>query len=131
MPGLQDAPWATPFAHCWASQGAARLPTFFACGRSAESTSPQHGALDLNRPLVTLLALCLLPAAALAQNDPGMGLDLTEDAKEPAKEGDAQTPPEVPPPAAASDAPVTTPAARSPDAEREITQDDRVKSVQR
>jgi outer membrane beta-barrel protein len=85
----------------------------------------------LNRPLVTLLALCLLSAPALAQNDPGMGLDLTEDAKEPSKEGDAQPSPETPPPAAASDVPAAAPAARSPDAEREITQDDRVKSVQR
>ncbi|MBF5044933.1 outer membrane beta-barrel domain-containing protein [Aggregicoccus sp. 17bor-14] len=81
----------------------------------------------MNRPLITLLALCLLSAPALAQNDPGMGLDLTQDAKEPAKQDEA-------PPAPPKDVPsVAAPAQteRSPDADREITQDDRVKSVQR
>jgi outer membrane beta-barrel protein len=76
-----------------------------------------------------LLALCLLSAPAFAQTDPGMGLDLTEDAKEKEEakpqEADAAAP-TTPPAAAAPAAPVA-----SQDAEREITQDDRVKSVQR
>jgi outer membrane beta-barrel protein len=94
----------------------------------------------VNRLQATLLALCLWPALALAQTDPGMGLDLTgADANktEEQKPATTETPPpaESPPPAAASTPPATkAPAAAAP-AEAElptdITQDDRVKSVQR
>jgi outer membrane beta-barrel protein len=83
----------------------------------------------LKRLQATLLALCLCPALALAQNqNEGMGLDLT--AEDPPQ--DAETPP-------AEDVPLALPPEADPtpapepvvDVERDITLDDRVKSVQR
>ncbi len=83
----------------------------------------------MKRLQATLLALCLCPALALAQNqNEGMGLDLT--AEDPPQ--DAETPP-------AEDVPLALPPEADPtpapepvvDVERDITLDDRVKSVQR
>ena len=79
-----------------------------------------------------LIALCLLSAPALAQTDPGMGLDLTQE--EEAPETPKEEPKEQPTPAPAApaeEAPAAEAITNSVDAEREITQDDRVKSVQR
>lgn len=77
----------------------------------------------------TLLALCLCPALALAQNpNEGMGLDLTAEDPKPQEE---TTPPqeEVPlPPPVAEPAPAEESLV---DADRDITAEDRVKSVQR
>ncbi|MDY7225381.1 outer membrane beta-barrel domain-containing protein [Hyalangium rubrum] len=84
----------------------------------------------MNRPQAILLALCLWPALALAQTDPGMGLDLSEDANK-TEEEQTEAPAEetAPPPA------LSTPAAPAPEPEpvvpTDITQEDRVKSVQR
>jgi len=82
----------------------------------------------LNRPHVTLIALCLFSAPALAQTDPGMGLDLTQ---EEAPEQPKEEPKPAEPAAATEAAPAAEPITNMVDAEREITQDDRVKSVQR
>jgi outer membrane beta-barrel protein len=80
----------------------------------------------VNRLQATLLALCLCPALALAQE--GMGLDLTQDdANKP--EEQTETTPETPIPAA------PPPAARTSREQEllptDITNEDRVKSVQR
>jgi outer membrane beta-barrel protein len=81
-----------------------------------------------------LLALCLAPASALAkdQQDPGLGLDLSSD---PAKsqeetEDSEESTTEEPPPLPSS---VAEPPAAEPltPAERDVTLDDRVKSIQR
>ena len=84
----------------------------------------------MNRPHVTLIALCLLSAPALAQTDPGMGLDLTQD-EAPEQPKEEPTPAPAPAAAAAETPPAGPAITNSVDAEREITQDDRVKSVQR
>jgi outer membrane beta-barrel protein len=84
----------------------------------------------VNRLQATLLALCLWPALALAQTDQGMGLDLTEDANKP-EEQKTETP-EAPPPAEPPPAAVATPATPEPEVQpTDITNEDRVKSVQR
>jgi outer membrane beta-barrel protein len=75
-----------------------------------------------------LLALCLAPVPALAQQE--MGLDLSSpDKPQQDEENSAETPLEEPPPL-----PSTDPAAAAEPltpAERDVTLDDRVKSVQR
>ena len=83
----------------------------------------------MNRLQATLLALCLWPTLALAQ-DPGMGLDLTgEDANKPEEQqpDPSETAPEP--------TPLPTPAEATPEPQAslptDITQEDRVKSVQR
>jgi outer membrane beta-barrel protein len=89
----------------------------------------------VNRLQAVLLALVLAPAApALAQKqeDTGLGLDLSGDAKKPQEdtEAAAEPPAEEPPsPSTVTEAPP----AEQPlaPAEREVTLDDRVKSVQR
>lgn len=91
----------------------------------------------MTRLQAILLALCLAPAApALAQNqnDTGLGLDLSGD-KKPQEETTTAEPPaeesfEEPPPLPSSvtEAP---PAETLTPAERDVTLDDRVKSVQR
>ncbi|HEX8539066.1 MAG TPA: outer membrane beta-barrel domain-containing protein, partial [Cystobacter sp.] len=88
----------------------------------------------MNRLQAVLLALFLAPAApALAQNqeDTGLGLDLSGDPKKPQEETEAaaEPPAEEPPlPSSVAEAP---PAEPLTPAEREVTLDDRVKSVQR
>jgi outer membrane beta-barrel protein len=82
----------------------------------------------LTRTLAILFALFLLPAAAAAQ-DQGFGLDLTDDSAEEAPE--TFTPPDttsIPPPAPRKPA-----ASRESllEGERDVTVEDRVKSVQR
>lgn len=89
----------------------------------------------MNRLQAVLLALVLAPAApALAQNqeDTGLGLDLSGDAKKPQEETDAAEPPAEEPPPLPSNL-TEAPPAEQPltPAEREVTLDDRVKSVQR
>lgn len=84
----------------------------------------------MNRLQATLLALCLWPALALAQ-DQGMGLDLTQDdANKPEEQQPETTTPtaEPPPTPAASTA---TPAPEPEVLPTDITNEDRVKSVQR
>jgi outer membrane beta-barrel protein len=86
---------------------------------------------DLNRPTLLLALSLMWPALAPAQNQEGMGLDLTEDAK-PAEETPAAPPAEEARPAA----PPTADKAKDVPVEAlmpltDITQDDRVKSVQR
>ncbi|WP_414653961.1 outer membrane beta-barrel domain-containing protein [Hyalangium sp.] len=87
----------------------------------------------MNRLQATLLALCLWPALALSQTDPGMGLDLTnEDAKP--EEQQPETTPETPPPAEPPPTPAASTATPAPESEllpTDITNEDRVKSVQR
>jgi outer membrane beta-barrel protein len=87
----------------------------------------------VNRLQATLLALCLWPTLALAQ-DPGMGLDLTgEDANKPPEE--QQSDPTETTPTEPSPSPSTGPVIAEPEPEAvqptDITQEDRVKSVQR
>jgi hypothetical protein len=76
-----------------------------------------------------LLALCLAPVPALAQNQE-LGLDLSNPDKPQQDENSAETPAEEPPPLPSTEEP---PAAAEPltPAERDVTLDDRVKSVQR
>jgi outer membrane beta-barrel protein len=90
----------------------------------------------LNRLPAILLALCLGPALAFAQNqdEQGLGLDLSGDAAK-EQEGSeesltSETPAEEPPPLPSSE---TEPPAAEPlsPAARDVTLDDRVKSVQR
>lgn len=84
----------------------------------------------MNRHKATLLALCLLPALALAQSEEGqgMGLDLSgEDTPKTEEQPPEETAPATPPPAAA--APAEPPP--EPVLPTDITQEDRVKSVQR
>jgi outer membrane beta-barrel protein len=92
----------------------------------------------VTRLQATLLALCLWPALALAQTDQGMGLDLsgddankTEEQKKPEDTTETPAPAEPEPtPAATTETQAPPPAA--PEAlPTDITQDDRVKSVQR
>jgi outer membrane beta-barrel protein len=86
----------------------------------------------VNRLQATLLVLCLWPALALAQSPEGMGLDLTgEDANKPEEQKSDSldsTPTEPSPPPSLT----PTPAAPvEPVLPTDITQEDRVKSVQR
>jgi outer membrane beta-barrel protein len=88
----------------------------------------------VNRLQATLLALCLWPTLALAQ-DPGMGLDLTgEDANKPEEQ---QSDPAETTPTEPSPSPSTGPVLPEPELSTDttlagdITQEDRVKSVQR
>lgn len=86
----------------------------------------------MNRLQATLLTLCLWPAFALAQTDQGMGLDLSEDTNKP-EEQKTETP-EAPPPAEPPPEAVATPATPQPELQvlpTDITNEDRVKSVQR
>jgi outer membrane beta-barrel protein len=82
-----------------------------------------------------LLALCLAPVSALAQNqqDPGLGLDLSADPNKPQEETEtnAETPAEEPPPLPSAVAEPPPPDEPLSPAERDVTLDDRVKSVQR
>lgn len=94
---------------------------------SPSSTEPP----DLKHLQATLLALCLWPALALAQNpNEGLGLDLTAEDPAPPEETQSQEEEDVPlPPSLLEPAPIA--AAMLADAERDITSEDRVKSVQR
>ncbi|MFL5343579.1 MAG: outer membrane beta-barrel domain-containing protein [Hyalangium sp.] len=91
----------------------------------------------MNRLQATLLALCLWPALALAQTGQGMGLDLTGEDANKTEEQKPDTTTETPTPAAPPPTAATTkaaPAAPPPSAAEppaDITQEDRVKSVQR
>lgn len=87
----------------------------------------------MNRLQATLLALCLWPALALAQTQEGMGLDLSDESTK--TEEQTETPPteETAPPSPPT---VSAPATPAPEPAPEpvptdITQEDRVKSVQR
>ncbi len=86
----------------------------------------------MNRLQATLLALCLWPTLALAQ-DPGMGLDLTgEEAKPEEQQSDpAETTPTEPSPSTGPILPEPEPAPADTSVAADITQEDRVKSVQR
>ncbi|QRO00526.1 outer membrane beta-barrel domain-containing protein [Archangium violaceum] len=88
----------------------------------------------MKRLQAILLALCLAPVSALAQNqqDPGLGLDLSGDPNKPQEETEtnAETPAEEPPPLPSTVAETPPDEPLSP-AERDVTLDDRVKSVQR
>lgn len=89
----------------------------------------------LKTPLAVLLALYLTPALALAQSqEGGLGIDLTQ--PEEKKEEQPQQPPS--PESAPGTAAAAEPAPNAPgvpdllgEAERAVTQEDRVKSVQR
>ena len=88
---------------------------------------------EVNRLQAILLALFLAPAApALAQNqnEEGLGLDLSGDAKKPPEETESAEPPveEPPLPTTTLEAPTVESLAA---AERDVTLDDRVKSIQR
>ena len=87
----------------------------------------------MKRLQAIVLALCIAPASALAQNqeDTGLGLDLSSDQKpQEETENSAETPTEEPPPLLSTE---TEPPPAEPltPAERDVTLDDRVKSVQR
>ncbi|NTX04195.1 outer membrane beta-barrel domain-containing protein [Myxococcus sp. CA051A] len=80
-----------------------------------------------------LLALCLVPALAPAQSQEGMGLDLTEETQPKSEESPTPPPAEEAAPAATATRPVEE-EAPPPEALpplTDITQEDRVKSVQR
>ncbi len=84
----------------------------------------------MKRLQAILLALCLAPVPALAQQE--MGLDLSNpDKPQQDEENSAETPTEEPPPLPSLEP--EPPAAAEPltPAERDVTLDDRVKSVQR
>lgn len=88
---------------------------------------------EVNRLQAIVLALCIAPASAFAQNqeDTGLGLDLSGDQKpQEETENSAETPTEEPPPLLSTE---TEPPPAEPltPAERDVTLDDRVKSVQR
>ncbi|HEX5751392.1 MAG TPA: outer membrane beta-barrel domain-containing protein [Archangium sp.] len=88
----------------------------------------------MNRLQAIVLALCIAPASAFAQNqeDTGLGLDLSSGEQKPQEETDtsAETPTEEPPPLPSTVAEPPPAEPLSP-AERDVTLDDRVKSVQR
>jgi outer membrane beta-barrel protein len=92
----------------------------------------------VNRLQATLLALCLFPALALAQTDPGIGLDLTggddatktEDQK-PEDPTATPTTAEPPPTPAAASTTLAAPPSTPDILPTDITQEDRVKSIQR
>jgi outer membrane beta-barrel protein len=81
-----------------------------------------------------VLALCIAPASAVAQNqeDTGLGLDLSSGEQKPQEETDttAESPTEEPPPLPSTVA-EPPPAEPLAPADRDVTLDDRVKSVQR
>ncbi|MCP3163784.1 MULTISPECIES: outer membrane beta-barrel domain-containing protein [Myxococcus] len=80
-----------------------------------------------------LLALCLVPALAPAQSQEGMGLDLTEETQPKSEESPTPPPAEEAAPASTATRPVEE-EAPPPEALpplTDITQEDRVKSVQR
>ncbi len=85
----------------------------------------------MNRPTL-LLALCLVPSLAPAQSQEGMGLDLTEESQAASSSEESPTPPpaEEATPAVAATA-EATPELESLPPLTDITQEDRVKSVQR
>ncbi len=87
----------------------------------------------MNRLQATLLTLCLWPALALAQSDQGMGLDLSDDTNKPEEQQtentEETTPSAEPPPTPAATA--ATPAPEPEVLPTDITNEDRVKSVQR
>ncbi len=86
----------------------------------------------MNRLQATLLTLCLWPALALAQSDQGMGLDLSDDTNKPEEQQTETT--EATPPAESPATPAATAATPAPEPEvlpTDITNEDRVKSVQR
>lgn len=97
---------------------------------------------EVKRLQATLLVLCLWPALALAQNEPsGMGLDLSGDDAQKTEEQQTEestestdttesTPAAETPPATAAPAAPEAPPEPAP-ALTDITQEDRVKSVQR
>jgi outer membrane beta-barrel protein len=86
----------------------------------------------VNRLQAIVLALCIAPASAFAQNqDTGLGLDLSSDQKpQEETENAAETPTEELPPLPSTEAEPPPAEPLSP-AERDVTLDDRVKSVQR
>ena len=85
----------------------------------------------MKRLQAILLALCLAPVPALAQNEEsGMGLDLSTPDKPQQDENSAETPAEEPPPLPSTEEPSAAAEPLTP-AERDVTLDDRVKSVQR
>ncbi|AKJ05662.1 outer membrane beta-barrel protein [Archangium gephyra] len=88
----------------------------------------------MNRLQAIVLALCIAPASAVAQNqeDTGLGLDLSSGEQKPQEETDtsAETPTEEPPPLPSTLAEPPPAEPLSP-ADRDVTLDDRVKSVQR
>jgi outer membrane beta-barrel protein len=75
-----------------------------------------------------LLLLLLLPAGGALAQDEGLGLDLTD---EPKKEPKKEEPKKDTPPPTTTDAPKPPQQNTGPAVERDITQDDRVKSVQK
>ncbi len=83
------------------------------------------------RASTVVLAFLALPVPALAQE--GLGLDLSQEAKQPSQEEASAVPtPTEPPPTAAASVEARASTSGDPmDVEREITQGDRVKSVQR
>ena len=86
---------------------------------------------EVKRLQAILLALCLAPVPALAQNEEsGMGLDLSTPDKPQQDENSAETPAEEPPPLPSTEEPSAAAEPLTP-AERDVTLDDRVKSVQR
>ncbi len=88
----------------------------------------------MNRLQAIVLALCIAPASAVAQNqeDTGLGLDLSSGEQKPQEETDttAESPTEEPPPLPSTVA-EPPPAEPLAPADRDVTLDDRVKSVQR
>lgn len=86
----------------------------------------------MNRPTL-LLALCLVPSLAPAQSQEGMGLDLTEESQATPSPSSEETP--TPPPAEEATPAVAATAEETPEPApaplTDITQEDRVKSVQR
>ncbi|MFP2910543.1 outer membrane beta-barrel domain-containing protein [Pyxidicoccus sp. 3LFB2] len=86
----------------------------------------------MKRPKL-LLALCLAPTLALAQSQEGMGLDLTEESPAPSSSEETPTAPpaEEATPAVASTTAEDTPVTETLQPLTDITQEDRVKSVQR
>ncbi|MBZ4417079.1 outer membrane beta-barrel domain-containing protein [Myxococcus sp. RHSTA-1-4] len=86
----------------------------------------------MNRPTL-LLALCLVPSLAPAQSQEGMGLDLTEESQPASTPEESPTPPpaEEATPATATATEEPAPELAAPPPLTDITQEDRVKSVQR
>ena len=85
---------------------------------------------EVKRLQAILLALCLAPVPALAQQE--MGLDLSNpDKPQQDEENSAETPTEEPPPLPSLETETSAAAEPLTPAERDVTLDDRVKSVQR